>query len=172
MAWGSDFDQQEVGMGTEGGKSVLFSSSFPRGAVSPHGLSGDVLCLAHGRQWPAWRSFAFVASLLFLLHCLFLLLLLAWAYTPKYNIVRKTSLSSLSLYSLLLPHSQGFLGGSVVKNLPANPGNTRDMGLIPGSGRSPGVRNGMLYSTLAWEIPWTEEPGGLQFVGSQRVGHN
>ena len=27
-------------------------------------------------------------------------------------------------------------------------------------------------STLAWQIPWTEEPGGLQSVGSQRVGHN
>ena len=27
-------------------------------------------------------------------------------------------------------------------------------------------------SILAWEIPWTEEPGGLQSVGSQRVGHN
>ena len=27
-------------------------------------------------------------------------------------------------------------------------------------------------STLAWEIPWTEEPGRLQSVGSQRVGHN
>ena len=26
-------------------------------------------------------------------------------------------------------------------------------------------------STLAWEIPWTEEPGGLQSMGSQRVGH-
>ena len=26
-------------------------------------------------------------------------------------------------------------------------------------------------STLAWEIPWTEEPGGLQTMGSQRVGH-
>ena len=25
---------------------------------------------------------------------------------------------------------------------------------------------------LAWEIPWTEEPGGLQFVGSQRIEHN
>ena len=25
---------------------------------------------------------------------------------------------------------------------------------------------------LAWKIPWTEEPGGLQFTGSQRVGHN
>ena len=27
-------------------------------------------------------------------------------------------------------------------------------------------------SNLAWRIPWTEEPGGLQFMGSQRVGHN
>ena len=27
-------------------------------------------------------------------------------------------------------------------------------------------------SILAWEIPWTEEPGGLQFVGLQKVGHN
>jgi len=27
-------------------------------------------------------------------------------------------------------------------------------------------------SILAWEIPWTEKPGGLQFIGSQRVGHN
>ena len=26
--------------------------------------------------------------------------------------------------------------------------------------------------TLAWRIPWTEEPGGLQSVGSQRVGHD
>ena len=27
-------------------------------------------------------------------------------------------------------------------------------------------------SILIWRIPWTEEPGGLQFMGSQRVGHN
>ena len=27
-------------------------------------------------------------------------------------------------------------------------------------------------STLVWRIPWTEEPGGLQSMGSQRVGHN
>ena len=28
------------------------------------------------------------------------------------------------------------------------------------------------FSTLAWRIPWTEEPGQLQFMESQRVGHN
>ena len=27
-------------------------------------------------------------------------------------------------------------------------------------------------SILAWKIPWTEEPGGLQFMGSHRVRHN
>ena len=57
----------------------------------------------------------------------------------------------------------------MVKNLPANAGNE---GLIPGSGRSPGGENGKPSSILAWEIPWTEEPGGLQPMGSQRAGHN
>ena len=44
----------------------------------------------------------------------------------------------------------GFPGGSVVKNLPANAGNTGDAGLSPGSGRSPGVGNGnpLQYSYL------------------------
>ena len=60
----------------------------------------------------------------------------------------------------------------VVKNLPANAGDTRDMGLIPGSGRSPGEENGNPLQILAWRIPWKEEPGGLQSIGLQRVGHN
>jgi len=44
----------------------------------------------------------------------------------------------------------GFPGGAVVKNLPANSGDTRNMGSIPGSGRSPGVANGnpLQYSCL------------------------
>ena len=28
------------------------------------------------------------------------------------------------------------------------------------------------FSIFAWRIPWTEEPGGLQFMGAQRVGHD
>ena len=60
-------------------------------------------------------------------------------------------------------------GGSVVKNPPANAG---DVGLIPGSGRSSGEEMAPHSSTLAWKIPRTEEPGGLQSMGSQRVGHN
>ena len=59
----------------------------------------------------------------------------------------------------------GFLGGSAVKNSPANSG---DAGLIPELGRSPAEGNGnpLPYSCLENH---TEEPGGLQSLGSQRV---
>jgi len=57
----------------------------------------------------------------------------------------------------------GFPGSSVVKNLPANAGS-----LIPGLGWCPeeGNDNPLQYSCL--EIQWMEEPGGLQFMGSQK----
>ena len=60
----------------------------------------------------------------------------------------------------------------MVKNLPANAGDKRDKGLIPGSERAPGGGhdNPLQYSCL--EDPWTEEPGGLQSTGSERVGHD
>ena len=54
--------------------------------------------------------------------------------------------------------TEGFPDGSVVKDLPANSG---DPGSFPGLGWSPGEGNGNCSSILAWEIPWTEEPGGL-----------
>ena len=43
---------------------------------------------------------------------------------------------------------------------------------IPGSGRSPGGENALYSSILPGRIPWTEEPGGLQSIGSQRVRHD
>ena len=46
-----------------------------------------------------------------------------------------------------------------------------DSGSIPGLGRSPGGGNGNTFH-LAWRIPWTEEPGRLQAMGSQRVGQD
>ena len=50
--------------------------------------------------------------------------------------------------------------------------NSRDPGSIPGLGRSP--RKGMVThsSILAWRIPQTEEPGGLQATGLRRVRHD
>ena len=49
----------------------------------------------------------------------------------------------------------GFPGGSAVKNLHANAG---DVGSIPGSN---------IFQYSCWLIPWTEKPGGLQFIRSQ-----
>ena len=59
----------------------------------------------------------------------------------------------------------------VVKNLPANAGDMRDAGSIPGSGRYPGGGHGNPLRILAWKIPWAEEPGGLQPIGLQRVSY-
>ena len=49
----------------------------------------------------------------------------------------------------------------VVKNPPTNVGDLRDMGLIPGSWRSPEEGRATHSSILAWRVLWTEEPGGL-----------
>ena len=54
----------------------------------------------------------------------------------------------------------------MVKNSPANSGDIRDMGLIPGLGGSPGGGHGNPLVFLPGESPWTEEPGGLQSMGS------
>ena len=60
-------------------------------------------------------------------------------------------------------------GGSVVKNPPANAGDTGSI-----LGPEDPLDEGMAAQSnvLAQEIPWTEEPGRLQFIGLQRVGHN
>ena len=64
---------------------------------------------------------------------------------------------------------EGFPGGKVVKNLPANAG---DSGFIP-RWQDPREKETAIHSsTLAWEIPWTEKPGMLQFMGSQRARHD
>ena len=55
----------------------------------------------------------------------------------------------------------------MVKNPPANVGDMRDMGSIPGWGRSLEEEMATDSSILAWEIPRTEEPGGLQSMESQ-----
>ena len=58
-------------------------------------------------------------------------------------------------------------------NPPASAGDRRDVGSIPG-GREDPLEEGMAIhsSVLAWRISWTEEPGRLQSIGSQRVGHS
>ena len=76
--------------------------------------------------------------------------------------------SAMHLYERLSvrPVSQVVL---VVKNLPANAGDIRDVGSNPGL--DPLEKEmATASSILAWRIPWTEDPRGLQFIASQRVG--
>ena len=58
----------------------------------------------------------------------------------------------------------------MVKNPPANAGDLRDV--VPALGWEDPLEEGIAThpSVLAWRIPWTQEPGGLQSMGSQRVG--
>jgi len=60
----------------------------------------------------------------------------------------------------------------MVKNSPVSAGDARDVGSIQGSGRFPGVGNRNLLQYSSLENFRTEEAGGLQFTGSQRVGHD
>ena len=64
---------------------------------------------------------------------------------------------------------KGFAGSSVVKILSANAG---DMGSLLGQEDPLEKEMATNSSILAQEIPWTEEPGRLQSMGSQRVGHD
>ena len=67
----------------------------------------------------------------------------------------------------LLYPSLDFPGDAVVQNPHANAGDARDVGLIPGLGRSPGEGNGNHSSILAWKILWTEESRRLLPMESQ-----
>ena len=60
-------------------------------------------------------------------------------------------------------------GNAVVKNPPANSG---DSGSILGQEDLMEKEMATHFSILGWEIPWTEESGGLQCIGLQKVGHD
>ena len=61
---------------------------------------------------------------------------------------------------------------ALVKNLPANAGDTRDGVQSLGQEDAPEEQMAIHSSIVAWKIPWIEESGGLQSMGSQRAGHN
>jgi len=73
------------------------------------------------------------------------------------------------IYIYIYIHTQVVLA---VKKLPENEGDVRDVGWISGSGRYPGEGNGNPFQYSSPRIPWTEELGWLQSIGSQRVGHS
>ena len=76
-----------------------------------------------------------------------------------------------SIFRILGEQSQnwGFLLAQIVKNQPA----MQETGVLSLGQKDP-LEKGMATHSciLAWRTPWTEEPGRLQSIGSQRVGHN
>ena len=79
---------------------------------------------------------------------------------------------SLSGSDIMVSYLRHFPGGSVVKDLPA----VQELQEVQvrSLGREDPLEKEMVInsSILAWRIPWTEEPGGLQSIGSQRTGHD
>ena len=71
----------------------------------------------------------------------------------------------LAAHSIIL----GFPGGSDGKESAYN---AEDLGLIPGLERSPGEGNGYPLQYSCLRIPWTEEPGGIQSMELERIGHD
>ena len=67
----------------------------------------------------------------------------------------------------ILKGLRGFPVGTSGKEPTCQCRKSRHTGWDPGLGRSPGERNSNAFSIFAWEIPWTEEPGRLQVMGSQ-----
>ena len=88
--------------------------------------------------------------------------------------------ATTSIFKALVAQGQAFFGficlffpdGSVVKDSMGSAGDAGCTGLIPESGGSPGEGNGNPLQYSPWRIPWIEEPGGLQSMESQRVGHD
>ena len=110
-------------------------------------------------QWICYSTFSSIFwawNTLFINSCLF----------KVYSFI-KVQLDALVKLSQVF--SEAFLVAQRVKNLPCN---EEDLGLIPGLGRSPREVNDYSLQYSCWRIPWTEEPGGLQSVGFQRVGYD
>ena len=77
-------------------------------------------------------------------------------------------ITSWTIYSPLRD-GVGFLDDLACKESACNAGDTGDVCLIPGSGRSSGGGNGNPFPHSHLKIPWTEESGRLQSMESQRV---
>ena len=86
--------------------------------------------------------------------------------SPEFDLLSSLSLEQICTWVKWKPRLSRWLSG---KESTCQAG---DLGLIPGSGRSLGGINSnpLQYSCL--KIPWTEEPGGLQSTGFQRVSHD
>ena len=89
---------------------------------------------------------------------------------PPALVFMEPQLNHLPTWDLVFcPTHLGFPGGSDSKEAAYNAG---DLSSILGSERFPEEEMAMHSSILAWRIPWAEESGELQSMGSQRVRHD
>ena len=96
----------------------------------------------------------------------------AWQATTVHGVAKgQTRLSDFTFTHL--KGSPGSPGGAIGKDPTCQWGKTIEM-WVQSLGQEDPLEEGMASHTsiLAWKIPWTEEPGGLQSTGSQRVRHN
>ena len=84
----------------------------------------------------------------------------------------KSSVPSSFTYLGFCQSVRSFPGGTVVKNPLANAREAGDMDLIPGQKDPLEEKIATHSSILAWEIPWTGGPAGLQSMRSQRIGYD
>ena len=79
---------------------------------------------------------------------------------------------TVKVFIILCPPPSSLPWSSLVTQLVKPACKVGDLGSIPEPEASKEKEMATLFSALAWKIPWTEEPGGLQSMGSQRDGHD
>ena len=96
-----------------------------------------------------------------------------YTYTHSYTYMLACTHPYTRMHTYTYTHS-GFPGGSSGREPGCLPGDITNADSILGSGWEDLLEEGMATHSrvLAWRIPWTEEPGGLQSKGSQRVAHD
>ena len=140
----------------------------------PRALNSGVLLYTSNLHWPS-----LLHMVIYIFSMLFFIIL------PSPSLTESTKVCSLHLCLLGYPACRmistiflnsiyiftniGFLGNSNSKESASHAG---DMGLIPWSGRYPGEGHGNPFQYSCLKTPRTEEPVGLELIGSQRVGHS
>jgi len=96
---------------------------------------------------------------------------LSWGVTAVWRLASRFFFFLSWIWQEIL-HFLGFSDSAVVKSLHANAGDAKKAGSVPGLQRPRAADNGSHFSVPSWKIPWKEESGGLQSLGSQRVARD
>ena len=117
-------------------------------------------CLENPRDEGAWRAAVYGVAQ-------------SWTRLKRLSSSSSSSTLLVRLTIRIICSIVGFLGGASGKEPSCQCRRCKRPGFNPWVGRIP-LKEGMIAhsSILAWRIPWTEEPGGLQSIGLQRVRHN